>query len=141
MDNIEIYTYTRDELVNGIQTIKYPNGNTNKVCFISNVESYLYNTCDNKNNKVGVISFTNNVTENEDISFTTSIGTIITPFGSLVVNFSYNNRNGSQFLPIGKTVKAKPTFTSGLYENYDNITVTVFSVEDSKSTRILTISY
>ena len=105
MDNVEVYTYTRDELVDGIQTIKYPKGNTDKVCFISNVESALYSTCNNKNNKVGAIGFTNNVTEYENITFTTSIGTIITPFGSLVVNFSYNNSNGSQFLPIGKTVK------------------------------------
>jgi hypothetical protein len=138
MDNLEIYTYTREDLIDSIQTIEYPKGNTEKKCGISNVLAPLYNC---KNNRIGLVSFTNNVTDFENKSFTTSIGTIVTPHGTLVVNFNYNNFFKSQFLPNNKTVKTKPTFTSGLYENYKNIDVTVISLDDAKSTRILNITY
>lgn len=136
MDKVETYTYTRNDLVNSIQTIKYPEGNTDKKCAISNVAAPLYACSDVQ---IGVISFTNNFSEFGKFSFTTSIGTIITPLGSLVVNFNFETLN--QFLPNNKTVTAKPTFTSGIYSNYKDITVTIFSLDDIKSTRILTINY
>ena len=123
--------------MNNVETYIYPKGLTDKICGITNVAAPLY-TCNNI--KVGAVNFTNNSTKYNEFYFTTAIGTIITPRGSLVVNFNFNTIN-SEFLPINKTVKANPTFTSGLYENYKDINVTVFSLDDAKSTRILNITY
>lgn len=137
MDNVETYIYTKNDLVNSEQSIIFPQGNTDKISQISNVAAPLF-TCNDI--QVGLISFINNSTKYNKLSFNTSLGTIITPHGSLVVNFNYETIN-NQFLPLNKTVKANPTFKSGLYENYKDIVVTVLPLDDAKSTRILTITY
>ena len=105
---------------------------------IDNVFSKLY---DCNKNVIGFISFTNNITTLSNFSFTTSIGTIQTFLGSLVVNFSYTIINNSEFLPKNKNLSATPTFTSGIYSNFTNITVTVTSLGDINETRVLTITY
>lgn len=138
MSNLEIYTYTKDDLLESAQTIEYPKGNTDKQCAIANVAAPLY-ICNNK--PAGLITYTNNITKIKDFKFTTSIGTIITPIGSLIVNFNYNLTDDLQFLPVNNSVKAKPTFTSGFYEKFNDIIVTVTALDDDKSTRILSITY
>ena len=135
--NTEIYTYSKDDLLNSIQTIEFPKGNTDKICNISNVAAPL-RVCND--NVVGLVSYTNNITNYKEISFTTGLATIITPRGSLVANFSFDNL-GSGLLPSNKTVESKPTFTSGMYEKYDNILITVMTLDENNPTRILTISY
>ena len=94
MKVIEVYTYDKADLekskfvtVNSKDDIKYITENT-----IGNL--YLANTT----NKVGFISFVNNITTKPDISFTTSIGTIITPVGKLVFNFNYILRPESDLI-------------------------------------------
>lgn len=135
--NTEIYTYSKDDLANSIQVVEFPKGNTDKICNISNVAAPL-RVCNNK--VVGLISFTNNITRFNEFSFTTGLGTIITPHGSLVANFSYDNIS-SGLLPPNKTVESKPTFTSGMYEKYDNILITISTLDENNPTRVVTISY
>ncbi len=138
MNNLEIYTYTKEDLLNSIQTIEYPKGATEKKCFINNISAPLL-ICNN--NTGGLVSYTDNVTIQNSFTFTTSVGTIITPHGTIIVNLYYDNSDGQGLLPVNKTIKAKPTFTSGIYENHKDIVVTITALDDVKFTRILTISY
>ena len=136
MNHNEIYTYTKVDLINSIQTIEYPKGNTNKICKMDNVSAPLH-ICNNIVD--GFISFTNNVTLYDNYSFTTNIGTIITSNGTLVFTVNYNTDN-SGFLPKNNTVQTKPTFKSGLYEKYNDINITIIALNDNNN-RILNISY
>lgn len=137
MKNIEIYTYTKDDFLNSIQTIKYPKGNTDKICIINNVAAPLYN-CENI--KVGLFTAINNITQYNDISFTNAIYTIITPYGSLVFN-SYVNNTSTGILSNNVTFEGRPTLKSGLYENYKDIVITIITFDDNNTTRILNIAY
>jgi hypothetical protein len=138
MDNTENYTYKKEDLVNSIQIIEYPKGNTDKNSSINNMAAPLQNCCNG--NVIGLISFTNNVTSIDNFSFTTATGTIITPRGTLVVNFHINNTRFG-LLSNNVTIKSKPTFKSGLYEQYENIVVTIVTFDDNNTTRIVNISY
>lgn len=137
MKNTEIYTYTRAELEKNLaimdeKTVDEITYKTENV--LGNI--YLPNSTVN----VGKINYINNLVINNEISFNTSIGTIITKNGSIVFNFNYvinffNSR------PNPKSVlSAKPTYTSGLYSNYNNLTINI-QILELTGERIIAIEY
>lgn len=137
---IERYVYTKQELIASSQILDYPNnGGTKKDAYIQNVLGNIY---DENQERRGFVSFTNNTTvfrqsEDDKIEFTTSIGSIKTPHGKLVVNFCFHIVNQEPYLPPNRILSAQPTYTDGKYSRYKNITVSVQSFDDGQ--RILTI--
>lgn len=134
---IEKYIYTKKELLESDQKLVFP-PLENKEAEIHNVFSLLTN----KNNEIsGFVNFTNNTTkiktQNTDYLFNTSIGTIQTQNGSLVINYSYKNENMDGIMAKNKIVSAKPTYKDGKYSKYDDINITVVSFENGN--RELTI--
>lgn len=137
MKNTEIYIYTRKELEenSAIMNEKIVNKITYKT---ENVIGNIY--LPNSNVKVGKINYINNLVISDDTSFNTSIGTIVTKNGSIVFNFNYI-LNFSNSRPNVKNVfSAKPTYTSGVYDNYNNLTITV-QILELTGERIIAIEY
>lgn len=146
--NIDTYYYDKIELK------KTSNKNTNivgnTIYQTENIVGNIYYA--NTINKAGLISFINNITliKNEDtiipeISFNTSIGTIITDNGKLVFNLAYGiNQSASSEITSSpnenKLLITKPTFAGGIYSNYENITISIYVV-NPEETRLLTIEY
>jgi hypothetical protein len=137
MKKTEIYTYTRIELeankvitsTNENNDIKYITENT-----IGNV--YLPNSTI----KYGRISYINNLFIDKEISFNTSIGTFITKDGSIVFNLNYILKFRDSKPDIDKVLFAQPTFMSGKYMNYKNLTITI-QILELTGDRIIAIEY
>ena len=138
---LEIYTYSRADLekskfvtVNTKDDIKY---------ITENVIGDLYFA--NTTNKVGFISFINNVTTKPDISFTTSIGTIITPIGKLVFNFNYILRPESDLIVSApfdnELLIAEPTYKGVGYSGFNNDLKISVQVIDKLGNRVVIIEY
>ena len=137
MKNTEIYTYTRAELEENLAIMNEKT--VNEITYkTENVLANIY--LPNSTVNVGKINYINNLVVNNEISFNTSIGTIITKNGSIVFNFNYviNFLNSR---PNPKSVfSAKPTYASGLYSNYNNLTISV-QILESTGERIIAIEY
>ena len=105
----EIYTYNWNELdesrfitIDTKDDIKYIKENS-----IGNL--YLANTT----NKIGTISYINNIVNKPDVIFNSSIGTIITPNGNLIYNFNYVIKDtllSSSAPEENELLVTKPTF-------------------------------
>lgn len=127
----EIYHYWKQELLAHDQVLHYPKGKDGdkKKAEIHNVFAPLIHPGTRK--KEGFINFTNNTTKiqfkKNMFSFNTSIGTIQTRRGTLVVNYSYNEPDSSGLLPQNSIVTGKPTYKSGEYLKYKNVQVSVQS--------------
>lgn len=137
MKKTEIYIYSRNELEknkvvmaeNGINDIKYQTENT-----IGNL--YLPNSMI----KVGKINYINNLVISNENSFNTSIGTLVTNDGSLVFNFNYILKFFDSKPEVNKIFYAKPTFVSGKYLHYENISISV-QILELNGDRIVAIDY
>ena len=140
MKNLEIYTYNKKELddsklitIDIVNDIKYIKENT-----IANL--YLANT----QQKVGHISYINNIISKPDITFNTSIGSIITPNGKLVFNFSYIISSEQTIINSApdenKLLIADPTFKSDSYLGFNNLKISVQIIKKFGE-RILSIEY
>jgi hypothetical protein len=145
----EKYIYYKKDLVDSAQRIDFPGEIGNKKdAYIQNVIGKLYDPLyeDTK----GFIAFTNNTTvvftdapdnkpmiERDKMEFTTSIGTIQTQNGKLVINYSYNLKNKEPYLPSDQGVSTQPTYKDGKYAKFKNVKVSVQSFPDGK--RILKI--
>lgn len=135
--NNEIYTYTRKELEENlvimneksINQIKYITENT-----LGNL--YLPNTKE----KIGTISYINNIFISPVDTFNTSIETILTKDGSIVFNFNYTVRFFDSRPNENEVFIAKPTFTSGKYSEFKNLTVSV-QILSFSGDRIVSILY
>jgi len=134
----EIYTYNRDELdesrfitIDTKDDIKYIKENS-----IGNL--YLANTT----NKIGTISYINNIVNKPDVIFNSSIGTIITPNGNLIYNFNYVIKDtllSSSAPEENELLVTKPTFKGGKYADFD-VKISVQIIK-RLGLRILTIEY
>jgi hypothetical protein len=71
------------------------------------------------------------------MTISTSIGTIITNDGILMVNFA-TERNSSGIVTFDTQIKTLATYKSGKYANYINVEIQI-DFEDTY--RIVTISY
>lgn len=137
MKKIEIYTYTRAELDankviisnNEINGTRYITENT-----IGNI--YLANS----KISIGKISFINNLFIEKEISFNTSIGTLVTNDGSIVFNLNYILKFLDSKPDTDKILITQPTFISGKYLSYKNITIK-FQIVDLIGDRIIVIEY
>ena len=137
MKKTEIYTYTRIELEanqviisnNEKNNIKYITENT-----IGNV--YLPNSTI----KCGKLSFINNLFIDKELSFNTSIGTFINKDGSIVFNFNYILKFLDSKPESDKVLLAQPTYMSGKYMNYKNLTITI-QILELTGDRIIAIEY
>lgn len=138
MKFVEIYTYNRDELeqsafitIDTKDDIKYIKENN-----IGNL--YLANTT----NKIGTISFINNIVNKPDVIFNSSIGTLITPNGNLTFNLNYVIKDTIFFTSApaeNELLVTKPTFKGGKYTDF-NVEISVQIVKRT-GLRILTIEY
>lgn len=135
--NQEIFTYTRKELEENKAVMKEikVNSITNKT---ENVIANLY--LHNSNMIMGSISFINNLVIKKENSFNTSIGTIITEDGSLIFNINYIIKFMDSKPDINSEFVTKPTFISGKYSTYDNLTIRIIIVELTGE-RIIIIEY
>ena len=140
MKSIEIYIYDKKELEDSKFTtidvkndIKYITEHT-----IANL--YFANT----DTKAGYISYINNIVSKPDITFNTSIGTIITASGKIVFNFNYIVIPDQSLILSAPNENnlliAVPTFKSDLYLGFNNLQILVQIVE-KQGLRILTIEY
>lgn len=158
MKVIEVYTYDKAELekskyttVNPKDDIKYITENTFGNLFLANT-----------NDKVGFISYINNIVVTPDITFNTSIGTVITPIGKIVFSLNYIVKiepnliippiNPSIIIPPidpslvisapkdGELLIAEPIFKDGVYLGFNNLRISI-QVIDSIGKRILVIEY
>lgn len=137
MKKTEIYTYSREEL------------NKNKVIISENeINGIKYITeknlgpihLPNTSTQIGVIKYTNDFVLNKDLSFNTSIGTILTTKGTIVFNLNYVLK----FLdsrPLENSVLiTKPTFVSGEYLSFKDLEITVQILQESGE-RVLILEY
>lgn len=137
MKKNEIYTYTREELnKNRIIMIEK---NINDIKYITeNTTGNIY--LPNSNIDVGKISFINNLVIDNNIPSNTVFGTLITNHGTIIFNYFYLLKLNNSVPPSYNSITTKPTFVSGKYINYKDITITR-QLFDSDSERIIVIEY
>ena len=137
MSTTEIYTYNRKELEKN--SVIVSKNEINDIIYITekNLAQIYY---PNTNNIAGQISYINDFIKSPKNSFNTSIGTIITPRGSLVFNFNYLLKYEDSEPIENLLLRAKPTFLSGVYSMYKNLEINVQIVQ-SNGDRILSIEY
>lgn len=137
MKKTEIYTYSRIEL-NQNHVIVNEKTNNDIKYITENTIGNIY--LPNSKIKVGKISYINNLVRDNEVSFNTSLGTIITQEGSLVFNFNYILKFKDSRPEQDKVLITKPNFISGKYLNYKDLTITVQILENSGD-RIIAIEY
>lgn len=145
---METYYYSKIELKK--TSNKTVNRVNNVIYETENIVGNIYEP--NSSNKTGYISYINNITIVNDginilpeISFNTSIGTIITQHGKLVYNLTYTiTENPSLEITTSpnenQVIRTTPTYVSGVYANYNNVVITIYVVEP-ENIRLLTIEY
>ena len=90
--------------------------------------------------KFGKVSYVNNLVIDNENSFNTSLGTIITKDGSLVFNLNYILKFNDSRPENDKVFITKPNFISGKYLNYKDLTITL-QILESSGDRIIAIEY
>jgi hypothetical protein len=137
MKNTEIYTYSRIDLNNNLVILAEETKNNIKYKQENSIAPiYLPNS----NVKAGVINFINNLVISDEDSFNTSIGTIVSKNGSIVFNFNYIAKFFDTRPDIGEVLTAKPTYVSGNYSNYKDLTISV-QILKLNGERIIAIEY
>lgn len=140
LKNIEIYTYTKTDLIENQQSILLLPELDNKKSLIQNVVADLFEN----NNKVGNIIYINNYIQYNDLKINTSIGTITTKNGKIVFNLSYDILTSNEpQLDANRVLQTRATHKSGIYNiGFQNdVLITIQSIGDQNETRILTIQY
>ena len=135
--NTEIYTYSRKEIQEN-RAVMAEKKVGSIIYLTENVIGNIY--LPNSSIIVGSLSYINNLVLSKDNSFNTSIGTIITNDGSLVYNLNYVIKFGDSKPDIDSVFVTRPTFTSGKYLTYKNLTITI-QILQLTGERIIAIEY
>jgi len=138
--NKEIYFYTKTDFIPNVSIINFPD-TTNKKANIGNTCASIY-SCENI--IVGSLYTTSNNTVINNIVNATVEETLSTPSGILVYKFSFNNStslNTPFFFTDDILITTNAIYKSGKYSNYDNIQITIQTLNDNDGTRIVTVLY
>lgn len=137
MKNTEIYTYSRIDINNNLVVLAEETKNNIKYKQESSIAPIHL---PNSNVKAGVINFINNLVISDEDSFNTSIGTLVSKNGSIVFNFNYIAKFFDTRPDEREVLTTKPTYVSGNYSNYKDLTISV-QILKLNGERIIAIEY
>jgi len=140
MKTLEIYTFDKKELDDS--EFNTTNIKNNIFYITKNNIANLYLA--NSKQIIGYISFINNIVKSPNITFNTSIGTIITPNGKLVFNLSYIIGQDGTVIPSAPNDNSllitDPTYKSDMYTGFNNLKISI-QIIGNTGNRILSLEY